>query len=68
VIDAIECPVLSECSSYALNFAGSAKRFPPGDFFIAAIPPESYGKTHGATDIMARDRIVREGVRGVTWL
>src|SRR5207302_5157726 len=42
------------------------KRFPVGDFFIAAIHTEIHGKTHGATDIMARDRIVREGVRVVT--
>src|SRR3989454_4418577 len=42
------------------------KRFPAGDFFIATIHTEIHGKSHGATDIMARDRIVRERIRVVT--
>jgi hypothetical protein len=42
------------------------KRFPAGDFFLAAIHTEIHGKPHGATDIMARDRIVRERRRVVT--
>src|SRR2546426_9325572 len=42
------------------------KRFPAGDFFIATIHTEIHGNPHGATDIMARDRIVRERIRVVT--
>ena len=38
------------------------KRFPAGDFFIATIHTEIHGKPHGATDIMARDRIVGEWI------
>ena len=39
------------------------KLCPSGDFFIAALHTESHGKTHGATDRMTRDRMVREGIR-----
>src|SRR6266705_3446293 len=42
------------------------KRFPAGDFFIATIHTEIHGKPHGATDIMALDRILRERIRVVT--
>ena len=63
---------MEACSFFLLPWDGTVgevfvdKRFPLSDFFIAAIHPEIHGKTHGATDIMARNRIVREGVRVVT--
>ena len=44
------------------------QRLPLGDLFIAPIHTEVHGKTYGATDIMTRDRIVRERIRIVAMI
>src|SRR5712692_8838198 len=44
------------------------KRLPLGELFIAPIHTEGHGKTHGTTDIMTRDGIVRERIRIVAMI
>src|SRR2546427_11559936 len=56
------CPVLLRCWDGTARKVFLHKGFPLGELFIAPIQPEVDRKTHRTTDIMTRDRIVRERV------
>src|SRR5215831_12693167 len=55
-------PVLPRCGHGTARKVCLDKGFPVGELFIAPIQSEVDGKTHRPTDIMTRDRIVRERV------
>ena len=56
------CPLLLRGGDGPARKMFLYKGFPVGELFIAPIQPEVDGKTHRPTDIMTRDRIVRERV------
>src|SRR5215467_8060361 len=56
------CPLLLRGGDGPARKMFLYKGFPVGELFIAPIQPEVDGKTHRPTDIMTRDRIVRQRV------